>query len=139
MTFDQNNGGVYTQSQWSKQRTMDVYAGGNYTLDVSNIGASIAPSLGSMPSGSLPAYSLDINAAAVSGNVGLHFTPAIGGSQSLSNNGDHSQYTGSSANFVLAYVGAPVVTVGVVDVQGGSISIINNFLNSTISGSGTIK
>ena len=139
--FDQNVGGVVSQDQWKKQRSMDIYAGGTYLLDVSNVGASLAPSLGSMPSGSLPAYSLDINASATSGNVGLHFdnTLSTTGYQALSNNADHSQYTGLSTNFALAYTGAPVVNVTAQTVTSGNITIISNFVNSTVSGYGTIK
>jgi hypothetical protein len=139
--FDQNAGGVVSQDQYKKQRSMDVYAGGTYLLDVSNIGASLAPSLGSMPTGSLPAYSLDVNASATSGNVGLHFDNTLGttGYQALSNNADHGTYTGMSTNFVLAYTGTPVVNVTAKTVTSGDITLINNFINSTVSGYGTIK
>jgi len=139
--FDQNYGGVYTQSQWAKQRNMEIYAGGDYVLTVSNIGASIAPSLGSMPSGSLPAYEFEIIAASATGNAGLHFdnTLSTTGYQALSNNGDHGTYTGVSANFVFAYTNSPVVDITTQTVIGGSIAIIEDFLNRTISGSGTIQ
>jgi hypothetical protein len=138
LSFDQNNGGVYTQSQWSKQRSMQLSAGGTYTIGVSNIGASLAPSLGSMPVGAQPAYNFSIDTSATSGASNLLFSPTLAttGFQALSNNADHSQYTGMSTNFQLDYSDSPVVNVNGHTVINGTVNITE--IPGTVVGSGTI-
>ena len=142
--FDQNYGGVYTQSQWAKQRNMQVDASGNYIIDVNNIGASIAPSLGSFPTGTLPAYAFDIDSTAVSGSTILQFNPNMAiGREALSNNADHGTWTGMNTNFVLQYTGAPVINntyqSGVAVPPVTSVVILIDLLNHTITGYGIIK
>jgi hypothetical protein len=138
LSFDQNNGGVYTQSQWSKQRSMQLSAGGDYLISVSNVGASLAPSLSSMPVGSQPAYNFSIDTSATSGASNLLFSPTLAttGFQALSNSGDHGHYTGMSTNFQLDYSDSPVVNVGGHTVISGTVDITE--VPGTVVGSGTI-
>ena len=126
--------------------TMTLNANGNYSLDVNDTGASIAPSLGSMPSGSLPACSLDVNSTASSGNSTLEFTPTADSPQSgsacaggLSNTTDHGQNTTLTTNFILGWTGTPAVSANVSTVAGGNMSIVENFVNNTVTGSGYIQ
>ena len=154
LAFDQNNGGVYTQSQWAKQRDMQIEGYGDYYLDVNNTGMSLTPSLSSLPS-SGTAYSFDINSDASAGQTLLLFAPTLAttGYEALSNNADHGQYTGVSLNFILQYLGSPVIknTVqfgngevgGYVDqwthFTGTNYAITENFITKTITGYGIIK
>jgi hypothetical protein len=139
LTFDQNHGGVFTQSQWSKQRTMQLSANGDYAINVSNIGASIAPSLGSMPVGAQPAYNFSIDTSATSGTSNLLFSPTLAttGYQALSNNGDHGTYTGVSTNFQLDYTDSPVANINGHSVISGTVDITQ--VPGSVMGSGLIK
>jgi hypothetical protein len=142
LNFDQNGGGVwnlYPGQPWATNRTMEIAGTGNYTLDVSDTGASIAPSLGSFPAGTLSAYVFGINASATSGGTDIQFAPSINGDQALGNNADHGQYTGMSTNFQAAYTGSPVININTQDVQSENMNIIDNFLNNTVTGDGTIQ
>lgn len=138
LTFDQNEAGVYTQSQWSKQRTMELSAGGVFLLSASTTGASIAPSLGAMPSGALPAYSFGVSASAATGAADLQFLPTLAttGYQGLANNSDHGQYTGVNTNFQLTYSDSPVVNVDGHTVVSGAITV--NEQPGAVFGNGTI-
>lgn len=124
MHFDQNQAGSFTQDQWSKQRTTTLSAGGaTYGYDISVLGASIAPSLGSFPSGTLPAYSLDVNVASTTGgSSSLLFAPG-NGNQGLSNQSDHSHYTGVSLNGQIDYVGTPVANITAHSVIGTTLAV----------------
>jgi hypothetical protein len=141
--FDQNYGGVYTQSQWAKQRDMQADASGNYVIDVNNVGASIAPSLGSFPGGVLPAYAFDINSKATTGSTILQFNPNMAiGREGLSNETDHGRWTGMNTNFILAYTNAPIIgtTIQAGAAPGGGIFTITvDTINKIITGYGTIK
>jgi len=123
---------------------MQVDATGNYYIEVENIGASLAPSLSSMPGGVLPAYSFDINSKATAGSTILQFTPNMAiGREALSNNADHGTWTGMNTNFILQYVGAPVINntyqAGNAPPGSTSVTIIEDFINKTVTGYGIIK
>jgi hypothetical protein len=135
LTFDQNHGGVFTQDQWKKQRSMQLSVGGNYSFEVADTGASLAPSLSSMPVGPQPGYSADINGSAAGGTANLLFSPG-NGNQALSNNGDHGQYTGVSLNAQLDYTGSPVMNVTGHTVISGTIGIVEQA--GTVLATGTV-
>lgn len=131
--WDQNQAGSFTQDQWSKQRTTQLTAGGAYNYDLSVVGASIAPSLGSFPAGSLPAYTFDANVSAASGSSSLLFAPG-NGNQGLSNQSDHSHYTGVSLNGQLDYTGAPVGNFTAHSVNSTTLVVQNTAGQTLITG-----
>jgi len=134
--FDQNQAGVFTQDQWKKQRSLQMSTSGAATWDVNNVGASIAPSLGSFPTVPPSAYLFDVNASTASGTTNLLFSPG-NGSQALSNQSDHSHYTGVSLNGQVDFTGAPVFNVNGTSVVGTTLTVTN--IPGTLLFNGTVQ
>jgi hypothetical protein len=139
LAFTYYNSGAYSQDQWKKQRDMQVDATGNYIVDVSNVGASINGALAPIN----PAYAFDINSKATSGSTILRFpSVSVNGYQALSNTASHNAWTQMNTNFILSYIGAPIIntTIQAGVAPGGTNMVITvDTINKIISGYGTIK
>lgn len=138
LQFDQNNGGVFSIDQYKDQRTMQVSGAGVYNFAVTDTMASIAPSLASMPSGSLPASNFGVSASGTTGSANLLFSPTLGttGYQALSTSNDHGKYTTLSTNFQLDSTDGSVVNVTGNAVIGATVNITQ--IPGTVTVPGTV-
>ena len=119
--FDGYFGGVKDVDQWKKQRDAQIYAEGNYSMSLFSVDQREVDH---------PDYGFSFEATD-SGSKGTLFV------DTLATIAGHNGPDKIIVDFIYSYDGSPGVDISFLAKTGGSITIITDFLNETVSGSGS--